>query len=64
MVQGAEGSPIQLKIVVLEQLTFTVKKMKLFPSSNGAWIDGQLKGAATACPYQGSGLWEVDLTSK
>lgn len=38
--------------------------MKLFPSSNEAWINGQLKGAATACPYKGSGLWEVDPLSK
>lgn len=64
MVRSAESSQIQLKIVVLEQLTFTDKKMKLFRSPNEAWINGQLKGAAIACPYKGSGLWEVDLLSK
>lgn len=64
MVQSAEVSPMQLKIVVLEQLTFTDEKMKLFPCSNEAWINGQLKGAATACPYKGSDLWEVDPLSK
>lgn len=50
MVQNAEGSSIQLKMVVLEQLTFTDEKIKLFPCSNEAWINGQLKGAVTAYP--------------
>lgn len=51
-------------MAVLEQLTFTDEKMKLFPSSNEAWINGQLKGAVTAYPYKGSSLWEVDPLAK